>query len=97
MYEFGCRFHVRGEFLKYIKDFKIINERICYLRLKAKWCSCTLINVPAPTNEKMEEVKAEFYNSLEQNMNHTANSNIKIVLGYFNAKVGKEIYKPTRQ
>jgi len=24
---FGCRFCVRGEFLKSVKDFKIINER----------------------------------------------------------------------
>ena len=36
--EFGCGFYVSGEFLKHVKDFKIINERICYLRLKAK-CS----------------------------------------------------------
>jgi len=89
-HEFGCRFYVKGEFLKYVKDFKIINERICYLRLKAKWFSCTLINVHAPTNEKMEEVREEFYNLLEQNINHIANSDIKIILGDFNAKVGTE-------
>jgi len=95
-HEFGCRFYVRGEFLKHCKDFKIINERICYLRLKAKWFSCTLINLHEPTNEKMEEVKEEFYNLLEQNRNQIANSDIKIILGDFNAKVGKEdIYKPT--
>jgi len=52
-HEFGRGFYVRGEFLKYFKDFKILNERICYLRLKAEWFSCTLINVQAPTNEKM--------------------------------------------
>ena len=51
-HEFGCRFYVRGEFLKHVKNFKVINERICYFRLKAKWFSCTLINVHAPTNEK---------------------------------------------
>jgi hypothetical protein len=27
-HELGCSFYVSGEFLKYIKDFKIINERI---------------------------------------------------------------------
>jgi hypothetical protein len=59
-HEFGCGFYVRGEFLNYVKDFKIINERICYLRFKAKYFSCTLINVRAPTKEKMEEVKQEF-------------------------------------
>ena len=48
-HEFGCSYYVSGEFLKYVKDFKIINERICCLRLKVKWFSCTLINVHAPT------------------------------------------------
>jgi hypothetical protein len=47
-------FYVRGEFMEYVKDFKVINERICYLRLKAKWFSCTLINVHAPMNEKQK-------------------------------------------
>ena len=73
-----------------LKDFKIINERICYLRLNAKWFSCTLINVHAPTNEIAEEVKEDFYNLLEQNINQIANSDIKIILGVFNAKVGEE-------
>ena len=35
-----------------LKDFETKNERIGCLRLKAKWFSCTLINVHAPTNEK---------------------------------------------
>jgi len=74
-HEFGCKFYVK-EFLKYVKDFKIVNERICYLSLKAKWLSCTLINVHAPTNEKTEEVKEEFYNLLEQNINQIAISDI---------------------
>jgi len=55
-----------------------------------------LINVHAPTNKKTEEVKEELCNLLEQNINQIANSNIKIILGDFNAKVGKEdVYKPT--
>jgi len=58
--------------------------------------SHTLINLHAPTNEKTEEVKEEFYNFLEQNINQIANSDIKIILVDFNVKVGKEdIYKPT--
>ena len=55
-HEFGCRFYVRGELLKYVKDFKIMNERICYLRLKAKWYLCILINVHAQTNERTDEI-----------------------------------------
>jgi len=59
------------------------------LRLKAKWFLCALINVHAPTKEKMEEIKEEFYILLEQNMNQIAGLDIKIILGDFNAKVGK--------
>jgi len=40
----------------------------------------------------MEEVKEEFYNLLEQNINQLARSDIKIILGDFNAKVGKKAY-----
>ena len=65
-HEFGCSFYVSREYLKYVKDFI---ERISCLRLKAKWFSCTLINVHAPTNEKMGEVTEEFYNLLQQNIN----------------------------
>jgi hypothetical protein len=95
-HEFGCGFYVKGEFLKYVKDFKSINERVCCLRLKAKWFSCTLINVHARTNEKPEETKEDFYNLLEQTISQIPSSDIQIILGDFNTKVGKEnIYKPT--
>jgi hypothetical protein len=41
-------------------------------------------------------VKEEFYNLLQQNVSQIANSDIKIILGDFNAKVGKEnVYKRT--
>jgi len=60
------------------------------LRLEAKWFSCPLINIHAQTNEKMKEIKEKFYTLLEQNINQMANSDIKIILGDFDAKVGKE-------
>ena len=46
--------------------------------------------------KKTEEIKEEFYNLLQQNINQIARSDIKIISGDFNAEVGKEsIYKPT--
>ena len=66
------------------------------MRLKAKWFSCTLTNVHAPTNEITEQIKEEFYNLLKQNINQIARSDIKIIIGDFNAKAGREsTYKPT--
>ena len=55
-----------------------------------------MINLHAPTNKKTEEVKEEFYNLLEQNVNQIANSYTKVIIGDFNSKVGKEDkHKPT--
>ena len=68
---------------------KVGTARICYSRSHSIF-SCTLINVRAPTNEKPDEIKEEFYNLLEQNLNQIANSDIKIILRDFNAKIGKE-------
>jgi len=46
--------------------------------------------------KKTEEVRKEFNVLLEQNVNQIARSDIKIILGDFNAKFGKEtLYKPT--
>ena len=44
-HEFGCGFYVSAKFLKYVKHFEIINERICCFRLRTKWFSCTLVNI----------------------------------------------------
>ena len=38
----------------------------------------------------MEEIKEEFCNLLEQNINQIASWDIKVILGDVNAKVGKE-------
>jgi len=75
------------------------------LRLKAKWFSSTLINVHAPTNEKMEEVKEKFYNLLQQNINQIANSDLEILMQklvqktYINPPVAMKVYimKPTTE
>jgi hypothetical protein len=43
----------------------------------------------------MEEIKEEFCNLLERNINQIASLDIKIIIGDFNEKVSKEnIYKP---
>jgi hypothetical protein len=51
---------------------------------------------PCTNKWKNGRGKEDFYNLLEQNINQIARSDIKIILGDFNAEVGKEsIYKPT--
>lgn len=54
-----------------------------------------IINAYTPTGEKEENTKNEFYDELEQILDMTTlNSCMKIFIGDFNAKIGKEnIYR----
>ena len=50
----------------------------------------------APSEEKSDESKDRFYEELEQVFDHFPEYHMKILLGDFNAKVGREnIFKPT--
>jgi len=52
--------------------------------------------VHAPSEEKINEAKDSFYEELEQFFNNFPKYHMKILLGDFNAKVGREnIFKPT--
>ncbi len=53
------------------------------------------LNVHAPSEEKSDSLKDSFYEELEQVFDHFPTYDMKILLGDFNAKVGREnIFKP---
>ena len=50
----------------------------------------------APSEDKSDDSKVSFYEELEQVFDHFPRYHMKIPLGDFNAKVGREnIFKPT--
>lgn len=91
-HEFGTGFYVAKRVADNVIDFKPYNERICMLRIKTKFYNVTLISAHAPTEDKLEETKEIFYNQLENVFDSTPKHDMKIVLGDFNAKVGKEAF-----
>ncbi|VVC27358.1 Endonuclease/exonuclease/phosphatase, partial [Cinara cedri] len=55
-----------------------------------------LINGYAPTEDKQQDEKEAFYEDLNTIFESIAKSQLKIILGDFNAKIGKEeMYRPT--
>jgi hypothetical protein len=53
------------------------------------------LNVHAPTEDKDDDIKDRFYEEIEQVFDQFPRYHMKILLGYFNAKVGREdIFKP---
>jgi endonuclease/exonuclease/phosphatase family metal-dependent hydrolase len=58
--------------------------------------SYNVLNVHSPTEDKTDDVKNSFYEELERVFDKFPKYHTKIVLGDFNAKLGREdIFKPT--
>ncbi|KAE9522623.1 hypothetical protein AGLY_016986 [Aphis glycines] len=95
-HERGVGFIIKDNLLPQITNFKPINDRLCYVELKCKWHNLILINCYSPTEDKNEEIKNEFFDNLDMLYDSLPADKPKIVIGDFNAKIGKEtIYKPT--
>jgi hypothetical protein len=64
--------------------------------LRGHWFHIIVLNVHAPTEDKIDDVKDSFCEELECIFDQFPKYHMKIVLGDFNAKVGREdIFKPT--
>jgi hypothetical protein len=67
-----------------------------YIILRGRWCHIIVLNVYASTEDKTDDVKDSFYAELERVFDKFPKYHMKILLGDFYAKVGREdIFKPT--
>jgi hypothetical protein len=74
---------------------EFVGDRMLYIILKGRWCDIIALNVHAPTEDKDDDIKDSFYEELEQVFDQFPMYHMKILLGDFNAKVGREdIFKP---
>ena len=66
--------------------------------LRGRWRNIIVVNVHAPSEGKCDESKDNFYEELEQVFDHFPKYHMKMLLGEFNAKVGREnIFKPMNE
>jgi len=93
---YGVAFIVNKRTQDAIIDFKPINECICIIRYKTKFYKVALVNVHGPTEDKDELEKEDFCHKLDNVIDKIPNHDMKIILGDFNMKIGKEEkYIPT--
>ena len=94
--QFGTAFIVDARWGKHIIDWKPINERMCILRLRGRFFNYSIINAHAPHSGRPDEEKERFYSDLEREHFKCPKHDIKIVIGDFNAQIGREAtFKPT--
>jgi exonuclease III len=69
-----------------------------YIILFSRWYYIIVLNVNVPTEDKTDEVKDSFYEEFERVFDKLPKYHMKILLGDFSAKVGREdISKPKVQ
>lgn len=94
--DFGTAFLLKAKHKQSVLSFEPLSERMCKLRLKGKFCNITAISTHAPTEDKDDDVKDAFYEDLRRAVESTPKHDALLLLGDFNAKVGREDYcRPT--
>jgi exonuclease III len=61
-----------------------------YVILRGRWCDIIILNVHAPTEDKINDIKERIYEELEHVFGKFPKYHMKILLGDFNADVGRE-------
>ena len=91
-HEHGVGFILDEEHAKSLKGFWTLSDRVCIIKLDAKPLDINIIQVIqvyAPTSDGSDEELDKFYSELETAMKQCKSTDNTIILGDFNAKVGK--------
>ena len=86
----GAGYFVHQRIASVVKRVEFVSDRVSYIVLRGRWCNIIILNVYAPSEEKSDASKDSFYEELEEVFDHFPKYHMKILLGDFNTKVGRE-------
>jgi hypothetical protein len=87
---------VHKKIISAVKRVEFVSDRMSYITLRGRWCHIIVLNNHAAIEDKTDDVKDSFYKELECVFGNLPKYHTKLLLGDFNAKIGREdIFKPT--
>jgi exonuclease III len=86
----GTGFFVHKRIISAVQRVEFVSNRMSYITLRGRWCDIIVLNVHAPTEDKCDDTKDSFCEELEGIFDQFPKYHMKILLGDFNAKVGRE-------
>ena len=84
----GVGIAVETKLANHIMEWRPMGPRLCYIRIHAKPAPLSIICSYAPTEDKANEIKDEFYDELSKLTGLVPKKDLMIVAGDFNAKIG---------
>ena len=85
----GTGFVVHYRIVSAVKRVVFVSDRMSCIVLGGHWCNIVVLNMHAPSEDKGDDSKDGFYEESEQVSDHFPKYHMKIILGDFNAKVGR--------
>jgi len=85
-------FFVQHRIVTAVKRVEFVSDRMSYKVLRGWWCNIIVVNVHASSEEKSDDSKDSFFfKNYSRPFYHFTKYHMKILLGDFNAKVGREV------
>lgn len=88
IHQHGVGLLINARIRNAVLNYKFINERMIFVRFQCKARNLSVIQCYAPTEDADDTTKQQFYDQLNKTIADTPKSDMKVVMGDFNAKVG---------